>query len=829
MRKLYYLLAKLLVFSLVVAIPLSSFSQENNQGNTSKKKKDFSPYLFLQGEIGAANFLGDLYQFKVNPDWRYAGVDGLLGGGFQFLPWMNVYGKIGRGFMGGQNRYAQLSNNTTEGLYCDIDYFEANLNLGFELINMFAGYKDRLVKLSLHLGAGQIQYKTRTYLLSNDKRWATSGYEGQTGSRAGGGINGRKVVFTVPVGMELGFRVSPKIDIYGDYNYAWMATDYADNVKSHPTDGFFTDNDFYEYLNVGVRYNFKKSGLKNMSKNFDEVQMIPEMAYEKKILYKQGDSVDIYVKGTFPPKYFMKDAVMNFAPVLKYEGGETKLPAKIFIGEDVNADGEKVSFKNGGTFVYDTRIPYSPEMEVSELYVAPVVYKYDGNLYVNPQDALEHGPKALQLDERKVAVGVITTDDLLEHNEIVAFAPHGYEKITIVSTNSSLHFAKNLAKLDWRLPLNKDQKNLDALKTNLQYVEKGWELKDIVINGWASPEGEETFNEGLSERRAKTAKKYLTDKFRRSKINIDDEMFVLNGNGPDWNGFMNLVKSSNLKDKNAIINVINSANPSSREQEIRNMILIYPELEKSLLPPLRRAEISVNTYEPKKTDAEIADLSTNDPSKLTVSEILYAATLTTDLNTKKAIYENAMRQYPSCWKAVVNAAAVELELGNNDEAMALLSKAKDMGKAMDSWEFRNNMGIAQLRSGDVKHAEGCFTKAQELGGDESYNIGLVDILKGDYTEAISLLSSSRCNFNLALAQVLNKDYQGAEQTLNCAEKDGATYYLMAVNAARQDNKEGVIENLTQAIKDNASWKAKAAKDRSFYNWEKDPDFLALIK
>ncbi len=828
MRKLYYLLSKIFVFALIVAVPLSTFAQDSGNDNTKKKKSDFSPYFYLQGEIGGANFRGDLYQFKYGWDWRYVGLDGFVGGGYQFLPWMNAYGKVGRGFMGGQSRQTPLMNGTTQGLYCDIDYFEGNLNLGFELINMFAGYKERPVRLTAHLGAGQVQYKTRTYLLSNDKRWATSGYEGQTGSAAGGGINGRKVVMTVPVGLDLSYSVSDNLDIFGDYTYAWMDTDYADNVKSKSA-GFFTDNDFYDYINVGVRYKFSTGGLKSMEKKFDEVQLAPDAVYDGGLLYKKGDSVRIKINGTFPPKYFAKDAVMNFTPVLKYDGGETPLPAKIFIGEDVNADGEKISNKNGGNFVYEATIPYDDKMAVSSLFVSPVVYKYDGNIYADKDDALNQGPKAIQLAETHIADGIIATDKLLQHKEVVAYAPHGYEKVTIVSTNSNLHFAKNLATLNWRLPLNRKKENLEALKNNLNYVEKGWELKDIEINGWASPEGEETFNEGLSQRRAETAKKYLARKLRKLKIKVDDDKWVLNGNGPDWNGFMKLVQASDLKDKNAILNVINSSDASNKEQEIRNMILIYPELERDLLPQLRRAEISVNTYEPKKTDAEIANLSTTNPSELDVHELLYAATLTSDLNTKLAIYKNAMRQYPDCWVAVVNAAAVNLEMGNNDEAMNLLKKAKDMGKAHDSWEFRNNMGIAQFRAGDVKHAEGCFKKAQELGGEVDYNLGLVAIAKGDYVKAISLLSKYKCDFNLALAQVLNKDYKAADETLSCADKNAETYYLMAVNAARQNNKAGVLENLTKAIKEDASIKARAIRDRSFYAFEKDPDFQALLK
>jgi tetratricopeptide (TPR) repeat protein len=168
-------------------------------------------------------------------------------------------------------------------------------------------------------------------------------------------------------------------------------------------------------------------------------------------------------------------------------------------------------------------------------------------------------------------------------------------------------------------------------------------------------------------------------------------------------------------------------------------------------------------------------------------------------------------------------------MGNNDEAMSLLKKAKDMGKAMDSWEFRNNMGIAQFRAGNVKHAEECFNKARELGGDVDYNLGVVEIAKGNYDQAIALLSNYKCDYNLALAQILNRDYKAADETLACADKDADTYYLMAVNAARQNNKDKVLKYLTKAIKEDGSLKAKAMKDRSFFAFEKDPAFQALIK
>jgi len=826
MKKIYSILTRVLVFSLIMAMPLAFYAQDGGD-NTKKEKKSnssFSPYLFLQGDIGAAWFHGDLAQYGMIPDLKYTNINGSAAFGWQFLSWMKVYGTLGRGFMGGEKENIIWRHKTgpARDLYCDIDYYEGSLQLGINLSDAFGGYKDRLFEIGIHGGVGQNQYKARTYDLNTDKRFATSGYDGQTGSKAGNGISGRKVVLTVPVGVDLNFRVSEKVDIYGDYNFNWMDTDYTDNFY-HGEMTF--KNDMYSHFNVGVRYNFKKAGPNKMAKDFSKI----DLTTTPSPLANVGDSVEVTIKGTFPPKYFNKNVVMNFTPVLKYEGGETAFPAKNFIGEEASCEGEMVSYKNGGSFVYTGKVPYDPAMEVSELYVAPVFYTCEGETYANAEDALNNAKKVSQAEDRKLNDGVINTAGLLRHNEVVAYAPHGYEKVTISTTTSNLFFPKNRANINWHLAGNKDEDNYNALKNNLSDVNKGWEIKDVTINGWASPEGEETFNEGLSQRRADAAAKYMKKKFKKAKVTVTDETFVTNGNGPDWNGFMNAVQASNLKDKNAIINVVNSADESKKEEEIRNMILIYPELERDLLPPLRRAVINVNTFVPKKTDAEIAQLATSDYSKLDVHELLYSATLTDDLNTKKQIYANAMSAYPDCWRAVVNAAAVELALGNNDEAVNLLMKVKDNDKAHDAWEFRNNMGIAQFRKGDLKHAEGCFNKAQELGGDEAYNLGLLDIAKGNFGDAVSKLSASSCDYNFGLAQLLNEDYEGAAKTLGCADKDGGTYYLLAVTAARQENKAAMLENLGKAVKADAKLKAAAAKDRSFLKFFSDADFQALVK
>ncbi len=835
MKKVYSISVKALAISILLALPLAFYAQDKGADNGGKKKSNsgFSPYLFIQGELGGNWSHADVSKYGFAPDFSHTKIDGNLGLGYQFSPVFKVYGKLNRGFYGGEKKGVTTTSvpNAQYGrdMYFDNDYYGGDLNLGMNLSNLIGGYKDRLINFGIHAGVGQAQWKSRLFDLNTDQRLATHGYKGNNDSH-NGGLNNRKIALTVPAGFNVDFAVSDKWDVYGDYTYNWMDTDIADGAVHGAMQVY---NDVYSTLNLGVRYKFAGNSVKSMAKNFDKVELksTPDPLEEK------GDSVTLNVTGTFPPKYFNKKAVMCFQPVMKYEGGEKRFDPIKFKGESVAGDGELVSYKNGGSFTYSSTIPYEEGMEVSEVYLEPVIYPDNGEQYESCQAALDGANKAVSAPERKLADGVVHTSKYLKNSETYAFAPHGYEKVTVSTKESNLYFQVNLARLDWHLPLNKKGETLDALKGNTGDLEKGWELKDITINGWASPEGEETFNQGLSQRRAETAEKYMKNKIKRllrKKDNtlpiksVDDVNFVLNANGPDWNGFMKAVEQSDIKDKNAILNVINSADASKKEEEIRNMILIYPEIERDILPPLRRAIIDVNTFEPKHSDEELAQMSTSDSyTELTVPELLYAATLTDDLNTKKQIYANTMAKEPRCWRAVVNAAAVELQLGNLDEAKTLLEKAVKMNE--NSAEARNQFGIYHAMSGDYKKAEHCFLKAQELGANEDYNLGIINIYKGDYGKAVSLLQGSKCDYNLGLAQLLNGDTDAAINTLKCAKEDAQTDYLLAIANARSDNKSDMLTYLNKAIKADASYAKKAANDREFLKYAGDADFQAIVK
>ncbi len=594
------------------------------------------------------------------------------------------------------------------------------------------------------------------------------------------------------------------------------------------------------------------NNLKKMANNFNSVsyEVTPE------VLETKGGSVEFTVTGNIPPKYFNKKAAVFFQPVLKFDGQDMELTPMTLIGENVDGEGTKVNYENGGTFTYTEQFDFVPEMRASELMVNMVAFlpKEPVAQGMSMADAMKM-KKAVNLGEVKIADGVIATslrmlvaDEVMEASEdgmqvdsqfavdMLELAPHGYEKVTIVSEMATIYYQKNLHFFNKNLEWNKKKDMPGQLENLSNFVRKGWEIKDVEIDGWASPEGEETFNEGLSERRGNTAKTVVFKNLKKlvrendSKVTYEDPNDLnlkLVGHGPDWNGFMEAVKGSSIKDKQPILNVVKSSRPEQREEEIRNMINIYPELEESILPSLRRATVMVNCFEPKKTDEEIARLATTNPRELNEKELLYAGTLTDNWNTQYKIYKSATTQFPDSWKGFNNAAYVALKLGETDAAIEYLEKAKNLNS--NNGAIANNLGVAYAVKEEYAQAEKNFLNANKMGVDNNYNLGLIDLEKGNYKSAISKFAGVKCNYHVALAQIMVENYKLAEEQLECARKNGGTYYLMAIVGARTNNKSMAMQNLEKAIKTDSKYKKCATVDREFLDYFEDSEYQALIK
>ncbi len=626
----------------------------------------------------------------------------------------------------------------------------------------------------------------------------------------------------MPVGIGVDVRLSNRWDINLETTLRFVDEDKLDGYMGSKDNkkNIWGDNigDSYWYTSLGVSYNF-----------WHPKECAIKIETEQNILALHGDSIPIEVKGTFP-ECFNKKGVVDFTPVLKYGDKSLVLETMYFQGTEVPVEYQKqgavIIPETGGTFTYKTFVKYEPGMEVCELYVDPM--------------ASIKGNKPYSLTDRKVADGLIMTSKRLNNVEKLILAEHGYRKDIVASEMGIIYYIVNKWDLNLGYILNKDEKAKETLAKLNAFIAKGWEFKDVDINAWASPEGEESHNQGLSENRAATGQKYVLAEYDKFIKNLAKKLgkkpeelkkeikFNLKPQGEDWDGFMKAVQASDIKDKNIIANVVNSqTDPAKREQEIRNMTVIYKEIEEDILPPLRRAEIFVNCYEPALSDQEIAQYATSAPDSLNISQMLYAATLTSDPNARLNIYKTIIQKYPNDWRGYNNAGYASSDLGDYNAAANYFAKAKSM--AANNGIVLNNTGAMASKNKDFNKAEADYLAAQKQGIDVGYNMGIVKIADGNYNGAVNSFGTVKCDYNLALAHVLSGNYNAATSTLNCAEKTPEVYYLQAIVGARTSNDSMVFENLKKAVAGNASYKETAKEDREFFKYYGNADFQNAIK
>ncbi|MCX6266232.1 MAG: hypothetical protein NTW16_02595 [Bacteroidetes bacterium] len=724
---------------------------------------------------------------------------------------------------------------------------ETDLEATINWVNWIMGYKpERFFSSYIVLGVGADHTQGVKYD-ENVTEIAYLGYPSHltetTGSNGVGnnsGIGKWNLEFKAVAGLGFDFNLSKHWSINPEILWRWRDGDVLDLTNGGAKQ---VVNDMYSSVNLGLTYKFAYSGcnLKEMAKNYELVK------YETTptVLTEKGDSIVVTVKGTVPPKYFCPTAAMYFQPVLTYDGGKYEPSCGTHLyGEKLTGEGTMIKYKEGGSFTYTCKFPYKPEMNTSQLTVAPIIYEAKEKVVLK-KDEIKVKAKFMELPSRNLAPGVIYTSKRVIHDEKSLVADHGYQKEVLQSKTGTIYFKKNKFDLDMKYGLNKADASKAGLNDLNGFIKQGWKIKEIAMNGYASPEGEETFNANLSENRSKTGDKWMVDQFQSwakdaNKDNKDkkavkeaveaagkDVNMTVQHHGPDWNGFLKAVQNSNLKDKDKVLNVINSnVDANKKEQEIRNMILIYPEIETNLLPPLRRADVTATLYEPRFTDAELLQYGVSNPSKLKVEELLYAATLTQDNKVKATILENAVTQFPNNWKACNNSAAAEIEKGNLARASELLAKAQ--AAQPNNGIIENNIGVVAAKQKDLKKADAQFKKAATLGENTTYNQGIMMVTKGDYPKAVNMLGDAKCSYNLGLAQLLSGNNAAAETTLKCAPESPETFYLIAVASARANNSKGVYENLMKACK-NADLKAQAKGDREFMNFASSPEFQNIVK
>lgn len=525
-----------------------------------------------------------------------------------------------------------------------------------------------------------------------------------------------------------------------------------------------------------------------------------------------GGQVPATINGRFPEKYMKKKAVVTVTPVLRYAGGEAKGQSATFQGEKVEGNDQAISYKVGGSYTMKNTFKYVPEMIKSELYLT-----FDAR----------KGKKAIKLNDVKIADGVLSTSALLAYTLNTAnpaTAPDAYQHVIEQRQQANIKFLIQQANI--RTSELKSTSIQDFIKTlrDINADQERKALSNIEVSAYASPDGGFKLNEKLAAQREKNSSQYVNNELKKIKMDASVETKYT---AQDWEGFQELVSASNIQDKELILRVLSMyKEPEEREKQIRNISAAFSELADEILPQLRRARLTINYELIGRSDDEIQEQFKSDASQLSVEELLYAATLTENANEQKAIFQKTTQVYPNDYRAFNNLGELAYRSGDLAQAKNYLAQAARIKK--DAPEVNVNMGLIALKEGDVQAAEGYLAKGNGASTlDEA--LGNLYIAKGNYAQAEKAFAASKTN-SAALAQILNRNYESAEKTLNSVEPaDGTTNYLKAIVAARKNNQGAVTTNLKDAILKDASLAKRAAVDLEFAKWANSPAFQSLVK
>ena len=513
-------------------------------------------------------------------------------------------------------------------------------------------------------------------------------------------------------------------------------------------------------------------------------------------LETDNGKVTATINGMFPEKYMKKKATVTVIPELRYANGQVARGASAtFQGEKVRGNNQEISYRLGGTYTMKTSFNYVPEMQKSEMYLT-----FDAKI----------GKKSVEVPAVKVANGVIATSELYKStlkNAQACIAPDAFQRVTVEKQEANIKFLIQQTELRKSELKNNSIKEFVSLLKRINEDKETLNLNNIEISAYASPDGGYSLNNKIANQRQLNAEKYVEKQLKEIEM---DSHIEAKYTAQDWEGFQELVKASNIQDKEVILRVLSMyKDPEEREKQIKNMSEGFQELADGILPELRRARLTINYEVIGRDDEQIQNLLKTDAKQLSVEELLYAAILTEDKKEQMDIYQTTTKIYPKDARAYNNIATLEFANGNYSAAKQYAQKALSLNS--NCKEANANLGLIALANGDLNTAEGLIAKAADANGIAEV-LGNLNLAKGNYAQAEYDMRKVKSN-SAALAQILNKNYNAAIQTLNnVPNANGTTEYLKAIVYARQGNNSAAATALKNAIAKDPSLASYASND-----------------
>lgn len=513
----------------------------------------------------------------------------------------------------------------------------------------------------------------------------------------------------------------------------------------------------------------------------------------------QGTQVPVTIYGTFPEKYMKKKAVVTVTPQLRY-GSQVAVGQEVtFQGEKVLGNDQTISYLVGGHYSMRDAFDYNDDMHKADLYLS-----FNARV----------GKKQVQIPDVKIADGIIATaglyrQALMQGGGIIA--PDTFQQVRKAKQEASIKFLINQAQLRKSELKNNSVQEFCNLLAKINMEAEKFNVNDIEVLAYASPDGGEEFNTQLAGKRQKESEKYVDAQLKANKVNAP---ITGKYTAQDWDGFQQLVAASDIQDKDLILRVLSMyKDPEEREQQIKNLSQGFRDLADQILPQLRRSRMIINYESVGRSDEQIKEQYNSVPELLSADELLYYASLMSSVYKKEEIYTKCVEIHPNDYRAFNNVAAMKLAKGEFDAARTYMEAALSINP--QAGEPQSNYALIALKEGKISEAEAYMSKAGRSAGLNEVQ-GAVNLAKGNYKQAAANYNGVYNNM-AALSQILSEDYASARATFNKigSEGDGLTDYLHAILCAREENKYAADSYLKDALSKDPSLKRYAEEDLEF--------------
>ncbi|MBD5323072.1 MAG: DUF3868 domain-containing protein [Bacteroides sp.] len=256
---------------------------------------------------------------------------------------------------------------------------------------------------------------------------------------------------------------------------------------------------------------------------------------------------------------------------------------------------------------------------------------------------------------------------------------------------------------------------LDSIRRTIDVVrnDKDASIDSLWLKGFASPESPYSHNTDLAKGRTESLKQYINNLYA-----FGDDVKILTDYEPeDWAGLRRFVVNSNLANRDAIIELIDTdMDPDAKEYKIKKL---YPADYKFMLdnfyPALRHTDYRVSyvirSYsEPK----EILEVMKTQPGKLDLNEFYVAASeFEPGTDEFAEVFETAARMFPNDEIANLNAANAAMRRGDLAGADRYIAKAGNTPEAIYS------RGAIAIRKKDYDTARKYLREAAAAGLDQA--------------------------------------------------------------------------------------------------------------